>query len=87
MEIQSNHHNLEKNMPSDENIVFYDKHQPIIHNLIKSDPATKPIWRKLYWTTGKGSDQYKSGSVNIFRDNFPALYLRLKISSTNREGL
>ena len=49
---------------------FYNEHIDIIHPKIKSDPQTKPLWRKLYWTTAKNSKEYKSGCVDIFIEYF-----------------
>ena len=59
-------------------IEFYNKNKQIIHPLIKSDPITKPLWRKLFWTTGRNSDEYKSGCVDIFIKYFPSKFFKLQ---------
>ena len=56
---------------------FYNLHRQCIHPVIKSDPATKPMWRKLFWTTGKNSVEYKCGCVDILMANFPYLFNEL----------
>ena len=58
-------------------VEFYDKYRYLIHPRIKSDQFTKPLWRKLFWTTAKNSNQYKSGCVDIFKDNFTDIYSQL----------
>ena len=57
---------------------FYDFHYTCIHPVIKSDPNTKPLWRRLYWSTAKNSIEYKSGCMDILQNNFPYLYDELK---------
>ena len=46
-------------MSGTEKVDFYDQHKPIIHEAIKTESQTKPLWRKLYWTTAKDSYAYK----------------------------
>lgn len=53
---------------------FYDFHKRCIHPVIKSDPETKPLWRRLYWSTGRNSIEYKCGCVDILESNFPYLF-------------
>ena len=65
-------------MQEKEKIVFYDRYKLIIHPSIKTQSHTKPLWRKLFWTTAKNSDQYKIGCVDIFTIHFPELYQTLK---------
>ena len=61
-------------MTDQEKIHLYDRYRSSIHFSIKTDPKTKPIWRKLYWTTGKDSDQYKIGCIDIYSENWPELF-------------
>ncbi len=61
-------------MTEADKVYLYDKQKQIIHPLIKADARTKPLWRKLFWTTGKDSDEYKAGCIDIFKDNFPSKY-------------
>ena len=48
-------------MTDDEKINLYDRYRNSIHSSIKTDPRTKPMWRKLYWTSAKDSNRYKIG--------------------------
>tara|TARA_Y100001970_G_C13885712_1_gene676110 strand:+ start:561 stop:773 length:213 start_codon:yes stop_codon:yes gene_type:complete len=58
-------------MTDDEKVSFYNTNRNCIHPLIKSFPATKPLWRKLFWTTARDSDKYKIGCVDILESYFP----------------
>ena len=60
-----------------EKVDFYDLHKLIIHPAIKTGPETKPLWRKIFWTTPKDSEQYKAGCVDIFEAHFPDLFMKL----------
>ncbi len=64
-------------MTDRDKVIFYNKYQPSIHPLIKSNPDTKPKWRKLFWTTGRDSNQYKVGCVEILKEYFPYLFTEL----------
>ena len=57
---------------------FYDFHHRCIHPVIKSSPDTKPLWRRLYWSTGRNSLEYKCGCINIIKEHFPFLFDELK---------
>ena len=57
---------------------FYDFHSSCIHPVIKSEPATKPLWRRLFWSTGKNSIEYKCGCIDILEKHFPFLFNELK---------
>ena len=57
---------------------FYDFHFRCIHPVIKSNPDTKPLWRRLYWTTGRSSLEYKCGCIEILQEHFPFLFNELK---------
>ena len=61
----------DRRMHDSEKVIFYNNYQSIIHTTIKSDEITKPLWRRLYWTTEKNSDTYKVGCVTIFTEYFP----------------
>ena len=65
-------------MNKSEQASFYDQHREIIHPKIKTALTTKPLWRKLFWTTGRDSDEYKSGCVEIFKEYFPSEFKTLK---------
>ncbi len=65
-------------MTDSEKVILYDLYRKIIHPLIKSNESTKPLWRRLYWTTGKNSQEYKSGCIDIFKEYFPELFNNLK---------
>ena len=54
---------------------FYNMNKLIIHPTIKTDAKTKALWRKLFWTTGKDSDKYKAGCVDIFKAHLITCYL------------
>tara|TARA_B100000700_G_C14345258_1_gene534631 strand:+ start:93 stop:266 length:174 start_codon:yes stop_codon:yes gene_type:complete len=56
----------------------------VIHPKIKSDYRTKPLWRKLFWTTARDSDEYKIGCITIFIDYFPGLYKKLNKESNHK---
>jgi len=71
-------------MEKQEKIVFYNQHKFIIQPSIKNQAQTQPLWRKLFWTTARESDQYKIGCVDIFKIHFPELYITLK---TNNESI
>ena len=64
-------------MTEAEKIDFYNRHEVEIHPAIKTKPETKPLWRRLFWTTARDSDEYKAGCVEIFEANFPDLFLKL----------
>jgi len=49
-----------------EKVVFYNENRDSIDPKIKTSEKTKPLWRRLYWTTGKNSDEYKAGCVDIY---------------------
>ena len=70
-------------MTETEKVDFYNHHKPSIHPVIKSEPNTKPLWRRLFWTTAKNSDEYKSGCVDILKDHFPELFSELKRYNNN----
>ena len=53
---------------------FYDQYSSSIQFTIKSDPGSKSLWRKLYWTTIKGSSDYKAGCVDIYAQLYPELF-------------
>ena len=72
-------------MTDKEKLSFYEFHCKCIHPVIKSDPNTKPLWRRLYWSTGKNSNEYKSGCVDILEANFP--YLFNELHKTYRENI
>jgi len=61
-------------MDEREKVLFYDQYRETIHPIIKSKLETKPLWRRLFWTTGRDSDQYKSGCVDIFCEYCPDLF-------------
>ena len=63
-------------------VEFYNKNKLIIHPLIKADDTTKPLWRRLFWTTGRDSKEYKSGCVDIFIEYFPSIFNEVK--NTNK---
>jgi len=65
-------------MNKQEKIDFYNRHKLSIHLSIKAQAEAKPLWRKLFWTTGRDSDQYKIGCVDIFKIHFEKLYSNLK---------
>ncbi len=60
-----------------EKVHLYNKNAKSIHQKIKSDPQTKPLWRRLFWTTGRNSDEYKAGSLEIYQEYFPDLFKSL----------
>ena len=64
-------------MRPSQKIEFYNRHRLTIHPAIKTDPKTKPLWRRLFWTTAKDSDLYKAGCVDIFKTSFPDLFTSL----------
>ena len=64
-------------MNQSEKIIFYNKFKDVIHPTIKTHQETKPLWRRLYWTTGRDSDEYKSGCVEILKNKFPILFKEL----------
>ncbi len=64
-------------MNENEKVDFYDLNQQSIHLTIKSNVKTKPLWRRLYWTTGKDSDEYKAGCVDILKAYFPDSFQNL----------
>ena len=57
-------------MTHQEMVDFYDKNKECIHLKIKSDLLTKPLWRRLFWTTGRDSEEYKAGCVEIYQQHF-----------------
>ena len=57
-------------MTEKEKINFYIMNKPLIIESLKSTPETKMLWRKLFWTTAKDSNEYKRGCVEIFKSNF-----------------
>ena len=57
-----------------EKVDFYDQNKSSIHPIIKSADETKPLWRRLFWTTGRDSDEYKAGCVDILRTHFPNIF-------------
>ncbi len=65
-------------MKSSLEIDFYNQHRKSIHPLLKSDPQTKSLWRKLYWTTPKASKEYKVGCVEIIKAHFPKIFIELE---------
>ena len=65
-------------MTESEKLNFYNLHKSTIHPNIKSQDHTKPLWRRLYWSTAKDSKIYKVGCVDIFMNHFPNLYKILK---------
>ncbi len=65
-------------MTESEKVNFYNLYKSTIHPKIKSQDHTKPLWRRLYWTTVKDSNIYKIGCVDIFITHFPNLYKKLK---------
>ena len=68
---------LKGKMTQEQKINFYNRHQLTIQPAIKIDPETKPLWRRLFWTTARDSDQYKTGCVDIFKASFPDLFSNL----------
>ena len=64
-------------MTESEKVAYYNLHKITIHQTIKTEPQTKPLWRRLFWTTPKDSNKYKSGCVDIFITNFPCLHTEL----------
>ena len=58
-------------MEESEKVILYNMYKQIIHAKIKSDEATKPLWRRLYWTTAKDSNKYKAGCFDIYIYHFP----------------
>ena len=64
-------------MTEDQKVMLYDLHKVTIHTSIKTNQETKPLWRRLYWTTGKNSDQYKCGCIDLFQTYFPTAYKTL----------
>ena len=64
-------------MTEEQKVMLYDRHRMTIHTNIKTKEETKPLWRKLYWTTGKNSDEYKCGCVDIFQEYFPIIFKTL----------
>ena len=64
-------------MTETEKVEFYNLNKLMIHQKIKTAPETKPLWRRLFWTTGKDSNIYKSGCVDIYIAHFPKSYKRL----------
>ncbi len=67
-------------MKKEQAVIFYDIQRDTIHPLIKSHATTKPLWRKLFWTTARNSDEYKSGCVEIFKLHFPELFKKLPMT-------
>ncbi len=65
-------------MNEQEKMNFYDFHIRCIHPVIKSQPNTKPLWRRLYWSTAKNSIEYKCGCIDILKEHFPYLFKELK---------
>ncbi len=61
-------------MTSKQKVDFYDQYSNSIQFTIKSDPGSKSLWRKLYWTTIKGSSEYKAGCVDIYAQLCPKLF-------------
>ena len=64
-------------MTESEKVNFYNLYKSTIHPKIKSQDHTKPLWRRLYWTTVKDSNVYKVGSVDMFMTHFPSSYKKL----------
>ena len=71
-------------MTESEKIVFFDLHRLGIHEAIKTHYQPKSLWRKLFWTTQRDSNQYKAGCVDIFKAHFQELYRTLQ---ANSEGI
>ena len=61
-------------MDVNEKVAFYERKRLIIHTIIKTDETTKPLWRKLFWSTGRNSKEYKAGCVDIFKEHFKNLF-------------
>jgi len=69
-------------MTCTEKLDIYIQHKSFIHTTIKNSQITKPLWRKLFWSTGRDSDEYKTGCVDIYLTYFPELYTSKQ--STNK---
>ena len=61
-------------MEGEEKVSFYDRHKLKILKTLKTESHTKALWRKLFWTTAKNSDQFKVGCVEILKVHFPNVF-------------
>ncbi len=64
-------------MTQADKVNFYNQHKLTIHPEIKTQSATKSLWRRLFWSTARDSDIYKAGCVDIFVGNFPEQFSNL----------
>ena len=71
-------------MTNEEKIILYDLNRLCIHPVVKSDLRTKPLWRKLFWTTARDSREYKIGCIEILETYFPQLFQELIRQSKER---
>ena len=73
-----------KNMNEKEKSDFYSFNKHCIQPVIKSDPISKPLWRRLFWSTARDSLEYKCGCVDILMEHFPYLFNELLKSFKTR---
>ena len=66
-------------------VKFYDEYKSIINPKIKSAEATKPMWRRLFWTTPRNSDKYKQVCIDIFSTHFPDLFKKIEKDFTAKD--
>ena len=70
-------------MSCTEKLDIYSQYKSFIHSTIKDNSLTKSLWRKLFWTTGRDSDEYKTGCVDIYLTHFQQLHAEML--NTNAE--
>ena len=65
-------------MTEEEKLAFYNRNELVILSTLKTRSNTKSLWRKLFWTTARDSDEYKVGCLEIFKNHFSKLFIELK---------
>ncbi len=61
-------------MIAKDKIDLYEMYRSSIYFSIKNHPRTRSMWRKLFWTTVKNSNEYKVGCIDIYSENWPELF-------------
>ncbi len=76
-------------MTETEKVDFYNRYQQTIRPKLRHGLETKPLWRRLYWTTGRDSNEYKAGCVEMLEAHFPELFINLSrcINSSTESNL